>query len=202
MGWSLKNDTLNVPLLMNASNANLLDGFDYFLVNGKEIAHFQASETWTSVAGTQADDTTNFLIGTKSLRITENDNTGSQLYSSINFAATKDLTTFKNGAASAAGDYIYFVVYVSDVTKTVGVQLIFDTAAAYTGSNIYYYYKITELSTGWNYILAPKSAFSSSGTPNWNNINSMAVTWNSQDNAINAYVSFQLIMLLAASPTL
>ena len=39
----------------------------------KLIADFQDDETWTSGAGTQTDDGTNYRLGTESIKITDDD---------------------------------------------------------------------------------------------------------------------------------
>ena len=43
------------------------------LDKSKEIANFQSGETWTSGAGTQTDDIVNIRLGTKSIKIADND---------------------------------------------------------------------------------------------------------------------------------
>ena len=77
----------------------------------KLIADFQDDETWTSGAGTQADDAVNFRLGTESVKITENDGTGGLLYSwsdgslsdsnYVNPSTTTEyiLTVFNNGCS-------------------------------------------------------------------------------------------------------
>ena len=143
----------------------------------KLIADFQDDETWTSGAGTQSDDSTNFRLGTESIRITENDGTGGLLYSDRS-SASFNLNQFESGDTSDTDDYIYFIFYVSDSTKVTNVILGFDADATYDGTNAYTY-TATTITTGWNYYKVKKSAFSSSGSPNWASVDSMRVGWTS-----------------------
>jgi hypothetical protein len=158
----------------------------------KEIANFQDAETWTSGAGTQADDSTNFRLGTESIRITENDGTGGLLYSDRN-SASYNLNQFADASASDSADYIYYIFYVSDATG-------FDADATYDGTNGYIY-TITSVVTGWNYVKIKKSAFTSNGSPDWASVDSMRVGWTSTASATGAYISFQSLYLLDDSKT-
>lgn len=160
----------------------------------KLIADFQDDETWTSGAGTQTDDSTNFRLGTESIRITENDNSSGLLYSDRN-SASFNLNQFQSGAVSDSDDFIYAIFYVSDSTKVTNVIIGFDADATYDGTNAYTY-TITSIRNGWNYVKIKKSAFSSSGSPDWASVDSMRVSWTSTASASGAYVSFQALHLV------
>ena len=158
----------------------------------KLLADFQDDETWTSGAGTQADDATNYRLGTESIRITSTGDTA--LYSDQN-SITLNIDQFQSGAASDSDDYIYAIFYVSDYTKVANVTIGFDADATYDGTNAYTY-AITSVVTGWNYVKIEKSAFSSSGSPDWSSVNSMRVSWTGQSTSTGAYVSFQAVYLV------
>jgi hypothetical protein len=161
----------------------------------KLIADFQDDETWTSGAGTQADDATNFRLGTESIRITEDDGSGGLLYSDQN-SVSLNLATFQSGAASDTSDYIYVVCYISDVTKVVSVVVAFSTEATYDGDPSYLYTVSSGLVTGWNYIKIKKSAFTNTNMVDWTGIQSMRVGWTSTASATAEYVSFQALYLV------
>ena len=161
----------------------------------KLIADFQDDETWTSGAGTQADDSTNFRLGTESIRITENDGTGGLLYSDQN-SVSLNLATFASGAASDTSDYIYLIAYISDVTKVTDIQVGFSTEATYDGDPSYAYTISSGLVTGWNYIKILKSAFTNTNMSDWTGIQSMRIGWTSTASASGAYVSFQALYLV------
>ena len=158
----------------------------------KLIADFQDDETWTSGAGTQADDATNFRLGTESIRITSTADI--LLYSDQN-SASFNLDEFEDTSASDSADYIYAVFYVSDSTKVASVLIGFDADATYDGTNAYSY-TITSVVDGWNYVKVKKSAFSSTGSPDWASIDSIRVGWTGQSTSTGAYVSFQALYLV------
>jgi len=158
----------------------------------KLIANFQDTETWTSGAGTQADDATNFRLGTESIRITSTGDIA--LYSDQN-SASFNLNQFESGAASDSADYIYAIFYASDSSKVASVQIGFDADATYDGTNAYTY-SITTIVDGWNYVKIKKSAFTSGGSPDWASVDSMRVGWTGQATSTGSYVSFQTLYLV------
>lgn len=161
----------------------------------KLIADFQDDETWTSGAGTQSDDGTNYRLGTESIKILEDDNTGSLLYSDRN-SITLNLATFESGAASDTSDYIYLICYISDASKVSNIKIAFSTEATYDGDPSYLYTVATGFVSGWNYIKIKKSAFTNTNMVDWTGIQSMRVAWTSTNNAQNAYISFQAVYLI------
>jgi hypothetical protein len=170
--------------------------------NTHDDLHFQTEGNWTSGAGTQSADSTNVIWGDYSLKILENDNTGSFLYSKID-SITLDLTKSINGISIGDDGYVRFIFYVSDanaIDTGTGIQLRFSQDATYTNANIKYYDVTSGIATGWNYLAIAKSAFSTNGTGAWSGIQSIRVGWQSLDNYQNEYVSFQLIQLVRIDP--
>lgn len=161
----------------------------------KLIADFQDDETWTSGAGTQADDSTNYRLGTESVRITEDDGSGGLLYSDQN-SVSLNLATFQSGAGSDTSDYIYVICYISDVSKVSSVTVGFSDEATYDGDPSYVYTVSSGLVTGWNYIKIKKSAFTNTNMSNWTSVQSMRVGWTSTASATGEYVSFQALYLI------
>ena len=173
---------------------------EYALLDkSKEIANFQSGETWTSGFGDQTNDTENFRLGTKSIRVTEDDNIVGTVTSDQNNVSL-DLTTFESGATSDTADYIAFIFYVSDSTKVTNIQLRFSPSATYS-SDPSYEYAITTIVNGWNYVKIKKSAFTNVNMVDWSDIQSMRVGWTSTISALGAYISFQSLYLLDDSKT-
>ncbi len=176
---------------------------EWYGANTKLVAMFQSDETWTSGVGTQSNDAVNVKLGSQSLKILENDNTAGVLFSDRN-SISLNLATFNDGSASSTSDYIYVVFYISDVTKIdtsggKGIRLLFSQATSPDGNNVLG--TITSgLVTGWNYVKIAKSDFAVNGTGAWSGIQSLRVYWYSLANAINAYVSFQLVQLIRKDP--
>ena len=161
--------------------------------NTKLGAMFQTDETWS--AGTA--DTTNHFLGTQALRLTEDDNVAGYKLAertglSLNFAA------LNNGEASTTDDYVKLGVYVSNVAKTEKLVIYLGDVS---GGN-YYSYTIlaASLITGKNFINIKKSDFTTTGSPNWNNLPKTQIRFYSTINAINEYVSFQLVQLYKKDP--
>lgn len=207
------NDLYHEVIAMEPDLINLRNGTDVISIrdrgmgwylpewygNTKLGAMFQADETWSSGGGTQSVDTTNVKLGSQSLRITENDNTAGSLYSTRNNISL-DLSKRNNGEVSSDADYIYYPVYISDVTKVNHIMLLFSADATFNNSNRLYVLISSGLITGWNFLKISKSSFISEGTITWSSIQSVRVGWTSLDNAQGAYVSFNLIQLIAKDP--
>ena len=168
--------------------------------NVKTIDDFQDVSLWTVGAGTQSADASNVKIGRQSLKLLEPDAVAGSLYSNRNNMSL-DLTKLNNGEVSGDDDYINLVFYVSDVSKVASMSIRLEQNATYTETN-YKRYDMTPASlvTGWNFIKIKKSAFSTIGTGAWSGIQSMRIIWVSTVDALNAYVSFQLIQLVKKDP--
>ena len=151
------------------------------LDKSKEIANFQSGETWTSGAGTQTDDIVNIRLGTKSIKIADNDASAGLLYSDQNSVGL-NLSQFESTAVSDTADYIYSVFYVSDATKVTDVQIGFSSEATFDGDPAYTYI-ITAVVTGWNYVKVKKSAFTKTNMSNWDSVQSNSFAWTSTASA-------------------
>jgi hypothetical protein len=172
--------------------------------NTKLGAMFQNDETWTSIAGTQSNDATNFKLGIQSLKILESDNTAGLLASKRD-SITLDLSILNDNSSSSESDYIYFVFYISDVAAIdtgagKGISLRFSQDSTYSDTNIVYYDLTSGLATAWNYIKIAKSSFLTSGAGAWDGIQSIRISWYSLDNYQNEYISFQLVQLIKKDP--
>lgn len=165
--------------------------------DGQDEALFTASGTVTISA-----DSSNVKIGSQSIRFTENDNSASNLAGAKN-NITLDLSKLDNGSDSSDDDFIYVLVYVSDVNfvdTSNSMQIAFSQDSTYSGSNLKVLNYSGALSTGWNYLKLKKSNFSTTGSGAWDGIQSLYFRWKSLANAQNEYVSLQLIQLVKADP--
>lgn len=170
--------------------------------NTKLIDDFQDISKWTQWIGIQSADTTNVKIGIQSLKISENDNLEGQTYS-VRFNTNVDLSSLNNGEISTDNDYVYLVCYISDIGKinvSEGIQLLLSQAPDATTANCKNMNFTNGLVTGWNFLKAKKSEFTTNGTGKWTDIQSIRIRWYSLANSQNAYVSFQLIQLVKADP--
>jgi peptidoglycan/xylan/chitin deacetylase (PgdA/CDA1 family) len=130
--------------------------------NGTLIEGFENKDDWTLV-GTEAaiaDDTTNFVQGTQSVKVTN--------------GSTVTVTITKNslGWDFSAMAFLTIAFYVEDATKVAGSIGLFlsNTNATYTA----YFRKYMTVKTGWNYHHMHKTDFSTVGSPSWDNpINSI-----------------------------
>jgi hypothetical protein len=169
----------------------------------KEIANFQSSETWEAGAGaTATDDSSIFRLGTKSISILDDDDTGSYNTLKQNNVSTLDLTKFDDGSTSDIGDYIVYVFYVTNVTYITEVAMIFSPDAVFDSTD-YYTYTISNVTNGWNYVKVKKSLFTEVGTASWSAVQSIQVLYLSTTNANtnSASVKFQSLYLLDDSKT-
>lgn len=165
----------------------------------KEIANFQSGETWSTGGGTRTTDLEIYRLGTQSIRITEDDNTGSYLDSARNNVGL-NLSQFADGSVSDTEDYICAIFYVSNASLVDVVTIICGFDSSYDGDPKYEY-QISTVVTGWNYVKIKKSAFANTNMTNWDTIGSLKVAWTSLDNAIGEFVSFQSLYLIDDSKT-
>ena len=137
------------------------------------LASFEASETWVVVNGTQTPDEGQFIHGYQSINFTSN--VGATMTASRTLPSALNLTTLPDGSASSTSDLIRIAYLLRGDPTT------FTSCKIYLGdvgfANSYYY--DLSLNAKWtgdsrNYIVldisVPKSAFSSTGAPNWNSI--------------------------------
>lgn len=148
---------------------------------------------------TVADSTADYAYN-RGIKITEGDNSAGECWA-YKAITSFDFTYFHSNMASDTGDFIYSVVYVSDVTKinnTTGNGIIFKFGSS---SSNYYKYSFTGLTTGWNFLYAKKSDFTGVGSPPaWSAITWIQLSWISLANAINANVEFHCITLIKKDP--
>jgi len=205
-------ENLNSDLL-DDYEAHQLQGFDMpinqYEQQNTKLIDLCTNANYTTGAGTQSADGTNYKVqeplGTGGLKILENDNTAGILYSTHNNIPALNLSVFNDGSASSSTvDYIYMVLYISDVTKVdtaEGIIISLGKDAVYSSSNRVYSTIKTGLVTGWNFIKIAKSSFNILGTGAWNDIQSIRLYWHSLENSQNAYVTFNLIQLIRKDPS-
>lgn len=160
----------------------------------------QAGSGWSTTSCTTSQATGTFCHA-YGVAFTESDNTASNCngYRSI---TAMDLTKFSGGDTSSTSDYIVSVVWVQDVAKVNvtagnGIMITLGTDI----SNQYRKYFNTQgdgsaLVTGWNVIWAKKSDFTTSGSPNWNNVTWAQLGWVSLANASGKTVEFHTVRLV------
>jgi hypothetical protein len=147
-------------------------------------------------SGTVSDDTVNVRLGTKSIKLTENNNVGNLLYTDKNNLVLNG-ETFSSGASSDSSDYIHFTFFVSDATKVSNVYLSISSEAIYAGVN-YAEVLITGIVSGWNSCKILKSNFNFNGSmTDFSTIGSVRMGFTSLNNASGVYVSFQQSSLIS-----
>jgi len=135
----------------------------------KEIDLGESGETWTGEDGTIAANTTSgqFIEGSQSQKFTATVSSTA----TARRETTLDLTLFSDATASTTSDKIKVYAYVDTIANLSSIRLRFVSDAGATYTN---YYETTiavaSLVAGWNEIIVAKSAFTSSGSPNWNDI--------------------------------
>lgn len=187
--------------IANIASSRNFDFSLYYSRNVIQIADFQSDETWNPVLGTQSIVTTGYKIGSQMLRITEDDNVASYLYS-YRDGLSLNLSLFNDGTLSSTDDYIEFVFDVSNASKVdptagYGITFIFETSVGNQFKKIL----TSGFTTGWNYLPFVKSSFTTVGSPSWANITKIYCAWNSVNNAQNEYIEFQLIDMVRKDPS-
>lgn len=143
---------------------------------------------YTTVLGTQTQDTTNVKVGSEALRITENDNIAG--YLSSKKTVSYDYSILNNNSNFENTDYFNFIADMSDSAFVQDLVIIFRTDA----SN---YFTITinsGLTTGSEVYSVLKSAAVATLSPDWANITEIEIGWTSLINAINEYVTFNTFL--------
>lgn len=165
----------------------------------KVIDRFQDSSLWTSGAGTQSDDFINKKFGDRALKIAEDDNTASTLYSTKS-SISLDLFHFdydeinETTPVAKVADQIFIGFYIDNVSYVNDITLTFTTS----GGN-YFEYTYSTLKTGWNLIRTTKSSFSETGSPDWSNITEIKLEWSSTSNASGKFVTFSALYLVQSN---
>lgn len=184
---------------VNAIDNSFYADINAYYGNVKTADDFQDESLWTIISGSQTVDTTNVKIGNNSIRITETDNTASALRSKLD-GISLDFSTLNNGKPSTDDDYIILPIYISDASFVADIQFAFSQDSIFSTTNIKNIVFNSGFVTGWNYLKAKKSTASTGGTGSWSGIQSIRITWTSVSNALNQYVSFQLIQLVKKDP--
>lgn len=127
-------------------------------------------------------DTDHFVEGDQAIKISN---------ATITKAVTLDLTAFSSGIASTTDDFIDFWYFIDDEADLTSIYI----RLGDTGLSNYYGYTVSSgFSTGWNYFHIAKSAFTSSGSPDWDDLDEVAL------NATGtADVSFDDIRMISAT---
>jgi hypothetical protein len=181
---------------------NLFDDRDYFyLRNMKMIEDFYANYTATNASTTLTYDTSIFCLNDRSTRVTENDNTISDV--SCYRVDSTDLETFGDGSESTLDDFIVIAVYISDKTK-------FNYISCILGENsTNFYYHIVDIdgnanvANGWNVFKFKKSDFLLSGSAwsgGWGTCPYHRIDARSVANAQNEYCCFQWMGMVRVDP--
>lgn len=133
-----------------------------------EVDLMESNETWVQEDGTVVADTDtgDYMEGDQSLKFTAT--SGST--ATARRVTTLDMTVFGDGSASTTADEITLWFKVDTVANFSSLRIRFgsDTGATYTN-----YYEYTWSGTpiaGWNQLIVAKSAFTATGSPNWNDI--------------------------------
>lgn len=181
---------------------NLIDNSFYtdlqiYYGNTKLLDDFQDGTPWTVSNGVEADDTTNFKIGSQSIRATS---AGAVSLITNQNNATFDLSILNNGQASTDNDYVFLVIYIEDVALVTQASsfIAFSQDAVFAGANFKSYSFSDELATGWNYLKLLKSDFTTVGGGAWSGIQSIRIAIQT---TAATYYSTQLIDLIKKDPT-
>ncbi|MFA6315519.1 MAG: hypothetical protein WC648_04095 [Candidatus Paceibacterota bacterium] len=150
----------------------------------KILASFQTDETWTDGVA----DTTNYLAGLQSIKISPSSGEVTSYYT-----VSLDMTEFTDGEESNLEDDIQLVFYVDTLTNLTQVGVRFYTS---TGN----YYEFDEFASitaiGYQYLTFPKSGATTIGNPSWSNITKVEV-FATASSAVN--VSFNALNMVRNS---
>lgn len=155
---------------------------------------------WTTASCTVSADTTYHVVHDQSLKLAESDNSASYVYAEKSITAL-DFTKFNDGRASSTDDLIVIWFWISNISAIdTSNSLAIYVEMGTDGSNKYQKGWNTGLASGINVVYAKKSAFSSSGSPNWNNIAWFKLGWRSLANKSGESVSFNACILCRVDP--
>jgi hypothetical protein len=164
--------------------------------NTKEINIFDDNSDWTANASTLSDDEIYAKMHTQSVRVLEPDNSAGVCGMYQTLGSTLDLSTFESGDSSDTSDLIVVYLYVSDSAAVNYVELILGDDSTDNYSETW-----SGLTTGWNVLTSPKSAFTTNNSPDgWNSIDYIACNWYSNANYQNDYVSFNHLTMIREDP--
>ncbi len=117
----------------------------------------------------------------------------------ISWSNNIDLSVFNNGSASTANDYITLCVYIGG---TLPSKICIEFSTSNTGSDIdskEFFYDISSLSAGWNFIKIPKSGFIKTGLPDWSSLGYLRLFYEGGDATTDVY--FDNLQLVRKDPS-
>lgn len=151
---------------------------------------------YTTVLGTQSQDTTNIKVGSEALKITEDDNVAG--YLSSKKTVVYDYSILNDGTVFDSDDYFNFIAHISNAALTQDLKIIFRTDA----SNYFTITINTGLVTGHKTYSVLKSSAVATLSPDWINITEIEIGWTSLTSAINEFVTFNTFLPVKKDPSI
>ena len=200
------NDSIPSINLNVADNSGLsLDLEYYFARNVVDVELYTGTYgNWALYNGEGGDavsvDNTDYLTDASAVKISADAN-GEGAYVD---PSNQNLTIYTDGDTSVAADYINISIFFGTGEQTKlhsnGLQFSFLSDAYPTTTN-YYYMSVAKasLSDGWNFTKIAKSAFGAIGSPNWNDIDWIKVTFNGSPSSACTY-TIDNIQMVRADP--
>lgn len=173
----------------------------FFNCSQKTINRFLDYSDWSGTNGptiSEAGHTETLLLHGRAVKMLQPTNDAEELAIFDASHTQQDLTEFDSGDSANTDQLICLLCYISDTTyiTRITIRLGEDT------SNYYYYNWTTGLVDGWNILTAPKSSFSTTGSPtDWSAIDYVAYRAMFAANAQNEYVTFNHCALVRADQT-
>lgn len=172
----------------------------FFNCSQKTIDRFLDYTDWTGTNGPTISEATHSesLIHGRSVKMLQPSNDAEELAIFTTTHTQQNLEKFESNDASTTADLICLLCYISDITYITRITI----RLGEDNSNYYYYNWTTGLVNGWNILTAPKSSFSTTGSPsNWQAIDYVAYRGLFAINALNTYVIFNHSALVRADGT-
>lgn len=166
----------------------------------KVIDNCKDYTTWTASSSTLSNGVTTAskIRRDTNIKYVDSDNTASWTGAYKTISAL-NLTVFDDSSASTTADLIVFIFYIEDISK----HLNFGIKLGTSNSNNYNvnYTVSTTFTNGWNKIAVAKSAFTTAGTVNWNNITYLRVEGYTNANASTSPIVFESWYMVKVTPT-
>lgn len=182
-----------------SQTVNFKDLITYFWErNVKEIDNLTDASEWVADASTTvSNDTTHNVIGVNAVKFAESNDVASWV--GMERAITSiDLTKFHDGRASSTNDIIMILFYVDEITKFTNFQLKLGNSNAKNYGNAW---NPAGFSNGWNVRFLKKSAFGTTGAPDWSDIDYIRTDAYTTANASGHYFTIQYIQMIRNDPT-
>jgi len=180
--------------IRKSETCNFRDEKDYYYErNIKEIDNMTAASEWTADASTTvSNDTTHNVIGLNAVKFAESNDVASWI--GMERAITSiDLTKFHDGSISTTNDIIMILFYVDDITKFTTFQLKLGNSNAKNYGNAW---NPAGFSNEWNVRFLAKSAFGTTGAPDWSDIDYLRLDAFTTVNASGRYFTIQYIQMI------